>query len=238
MMKKTLAISSKTLVLDSQFSVQLQGHCFGFSLYCLLRLQHPEHPILALSQNASCGVRTRPFDYAQGPYGVPERSRRIGSRSLPDTFCDSDILTGDVVADSQSLQTRYDENKNNDGAIIVLPGLIERQGAVFSVGIQKRDTLWDLAAFPEGLLDRGPCVFYFAVVGGDEGHTLYLDPGDPTRDAVICDTHDPSLQTTIPAHAVQDVMAQKITDYFLSRHAKDISGQIWLQTICYEKTIG
>jgi len=192
MIKKTLAISSKTIVLDAQLSSQLQGHCFGFSLYCLLRLQHPEHPILA----------------------------------------------GDVVSDSQSLQTRYDENKNNDGAIIVLPGLIERQGHVCSVMLNKIETKWHITAFPEGLLDRGPCVFYFAVAGGAEGHTLYLDPGGLNREALICDTHEPSLQRTIPAHVVQDAMAQKIMDYFLSRHANANSGQILLQTICYEKTMG
>jgi len=44
---------------------------------------------VALSQNVPCGVSTRPFDSAQGPYEVPERSRRTGSRSLPDTFFDS-----------------------------------------------------------------------------------------------------------------------------------------------------
>jgi hypothetical protein len=192
MIKKTLAIPSQTQVLESPLFSQLQGHCFGFSLYCLLRLQYPEHQ----------------------------------------------ILTNDVVVDSRSLQTRYDENKKNDGAIIVLPGLIERQGDVCAMTLTKVDTKWRINSFPEGLLDRGPCVFYFAVADGEEGHTVYLDPGGATGDAVICDTHDRFLQKTMPAHAVHAVMVQKITDYFLSQHENAVSGQILLQTICYEKTMG
>ena len=132
MMKKTLAISSQSAVLDSELRSQLQGHCFGFSLYCLFKQHHSEQPILK-----------------------------------------KNVLTG-----SKSLQTRYDENKQNEEAIIVLPGVIERQGAVVSVDIYNQDGLWHLGSFSKGLLDRGQCVFYFAEAGMDEGHTLYLDPGD------------------------------------------------------------
>lgn len=192
MIKKTLAIPRKRLVLEASFFSQLQGHCFGFSLCCLLQLQYPEHP----------------------------------------------ILTQDVVADSQSLQRRYDENKENDGAIIDLPGLIERQSQVFSTAIRTIASQWSMADFPEGLLERGPCVFYFALEGGDEGHAVYLDPGDLNRDAVICDTHDPALHETLSVHVVQAVMIQKIMAYVSEKSPELLSGNLLLQTICYEKVVG